>query len=47
MQEKREEYSTPQLTLVGATDDVVLGGIGLGGDITGLWTYVEMEFQED
>jgi hypothetical protein len=47
MQEEREQYATPQLKLVGETNDVVLGGIGLGGDISGMWTELEMEFQED
>jgi len=47
MQEEREQYSTPQLKLVGETDQVVLGGLGLGSDITGMWAPSEIEFQED
>jgi hypothetical protein len=47
MQEQREQYVTPQLKLVGETNDVVLGGLGLGGDIVGMWAYGEMEFHED
>src|ERR1700677_4234093 len=47
MQQEREQYTTPQLKLVGETDEVVLGGLGLGGDIAGMFAAFDMEFQED
>jgi hypothetical protein len=47
MQEEREMYTTPQLTLVGETDEIVLGGLGLGSDITGMFAAFDMEFLED
>ena len=43
----QEEYAVPELKLVGNAGEVVLGGIGLGTDIAGMWTYGVMEFQED
>jgi len=43
----QEEYVVPELKLVGNASDVVLGNIGLGGDIMGMWTSGVMEFQED
>jgi hypothetical protein len=42
-----EEYVAPELKLVGNASEVVLGGIGLGADIAGMWTPGVMEFQED
>ena len=43
----QEEYTVPELKLVGNASDVVQGGIGLGGDIMGMWSWGVMEFQED
>jgi|GEM_PF-3006677 len=43
----QEEYIVPELTLVGNASEVVLGGIGVGADIAGLWTDGVMEFQQD
>jgi hypothetical protein len=42
-----EEYTVPELKLVGNASDVVLGGVGFGADILGMWTFGVMEFQED
>ena len=47
MQDEREPYITPQLKFVGETDEVVLGGLGLGNDMAGMWAATEMEFEED
>ncbi len=47
MQEERETYTTPQLKLVGETDEVVLGGLGLGSDMAGMFAAFDMEFLED
>jgi hypothetical protein len=43
----QEEYVVPELKLVGNASEVVLGGIGVGGDISGMWTLGVMEFEED
>ena len=43
----QEEYIVPELNLVGNASEVVLGGIGVGGDILGMWVDGGMEFQED
>lgn len=43
----QEEYVVPELKVVGNASEVVQGGIGLGGDIAGMWIYGVMEFQED
>jgi len=43
----QEEYIVPELKLVGNASEVVLGGIGVGADIAGMWIYGVMEFQED
>jgi hypothetical protein len=43
----QEEYIVPELKLVGNASEVVLGGIGVGGDIAGMWVPGVMEFQED
>ncbi len=43
----QEEYTVPELKLVGNTSEVVLGGIGVGADIMGMWTFGVMEFEED
>ena len=43
----QDEYIVPELKLVGNASEVVLGGIGVGGDIVGMWIYGVMEFQED
>jgi hypothetical protein len=43
----QEEYMVPELKLVGNASEVVLGGIGLGGDICGMWSYGVMEFEQD
>jgi hypothetical protein len=47
MQNEQEQYVVPELKLVGETDDVVLGGLGSGGDIWGMYQYSEMEFEAD
>ncbi len=43
----QEEYVVPEMKLVGNASEVVLGGIGLGGDIAGMYVFGVMEFQED
>jgi len=47
MQDQQEQYVAPELKLVGETDDVVLGGVGSGGDIWGMYLYVDMEFESE
>ena len=43
----QEEYIVPELKLVGNASEVVLGGLGVGGDIMCMFTFGVMEFQED
>jgi hypothetical protein len=43
----QEEYIVPELKLVGNASEVVLGGIGVGADIMGMWTAGVMAFQQD
>jgi len=43
----QEEYIVPEVKLVGSVSEIVRGGIGVGDDMAGLWTYGVMEFQED
>jgi len=43
----QEEYVVPELKLVGNASEVVLGYIGVGGDIAGMFTFGVMEFHED
>ena len=43
----QEEYSVPELKLVGNASEIVRGGIGVGADILGMWVDGVMEFQED
>jgi hypothetical protein len=43
----QEEYTVPELKLVGNASDVVLGTVGFGNDIACMFTYGVMEFLED
>ena len=43
----QEEYIVPELKPVGNASEVVLGGIGVGGDIMGMWIFGVMEFEKD
>ena len=43
----QEEYIVPELKLVGNATEVVLGGVGVGSDMVGMWSPGIMEFQED
>ena len=42
-----EQYNAPELKLVGEAHDVVLGSLGVGGDIRGEVLVQEMEFVTD
>jgi hypothetical protein len=41
------QYSAPELKLVGETDDLVFGLIGVGGDYAGELYISDMDFQDD
>jgi hypothetical protein len=43
----QQDYSVPELTLVGDADRVILGSSGVGNDIAGEIQMPEMEFEED
>ena len=43
----QEEYIVPELKLVGNASEVVLGGIGVGADIAGMYVFGVMEFEKD
>jgi len=43
----QEEYTVPELKLVGNASEVVRGGIGVGGDIMCMWVWGVMEFEQD
>jgi hypothetical protein len=43
----QEEYIVPGLKLAGNASEVVLGGVGVGADILGMWVDGVMESQED
>lgn len=47
MQNEQEQYVAPELKLVGETNDVVLGGLGAGGDIWGMYWIPGMEFESE
>jgi hypothetical protein len=42
-----EPFIVPELTLVGSTDEVVLGSQGVGNDIAGEILIPELEFEAD
>jgi hypothetical protein len=42
-----EQYVVPELKLVGETSEVVLGGVGGGGDVGGEWQPPLAQFETD
>jgi len=43
----KEQYTAPELKLVGKTNDVVFGLPGIGGDYAGEIYIPEMDFETD